>query len=215
MHSPTFFGIVLDMKTQAIIFDLDGTLWDATVPTAAAWSQILQQHGKTVNADTMRALCGLPMDEIMHRLELGERMALLPRLIEAEHRLIEQEGASLYPYVIETLHKLNAFFPLFIVSNCQDGYIQLFLRKYQLGPLFQDFECWGRTGRSKGENIRSLMERNALHSAVYIGDTRGDEQAAHQANIPFIHAAYGFGRAEAPQETINELKELVEVFLCR
>lgn len=203
------------MNTQAIIFDLDGTLWDASLPTAKAWSQILIPYEKNVDPAMMRALCGLPMDEIMHKLELGERMELLPELIEAEHHLIEQEGATLYPYMIETVQKLSTFYPLFIVSNCQDGYIQLFLRQYHLSHLFQDFECWGRTGLTKGENIRQLMKRNALRSAVYIGDTRGDEHAAMQAEVPFIHAAYGFGQADAPQETIKEIKELVEVFLCR
>lgn len=203
------------MKTQAIIFDLDGTLWDATLPTAKAWSDVLAKHGRSVDANTLRGLCGLPMDEIMRRLDLGDHMALLDELIEQEHRQIEQDGAALYPYVIETLHKLSTFYPLFIVSNCQDGYIQLFLRKYQIGYLFQDFECWGRTGASKGENIRRLMQRNDLHSAVYIGDTRGDEEAARVAGIPYIHAAYGFGEALDPQESIKEFKELVEVFLCR
>lgn len=104
----------------------------------------------------------------------------------------------------------------------------------------------GRTGKSKGENIKAVMERNGYCNAgslcnagilsaadnlstvenqcagaisakncVYIGDTAGDEAAAHAAGIPFIYAAYGFGSANNPDAVIhnfNELPEILEKF---
>lgn len=54
------------------------------------------------------------------------------------------------------------------------------------------------------------MERNQLKSAVYVGDTEGDENAAHTAGIPFIHAAYGFGKAKNPEGRIQSLSNLIE-----
>lgn len=41
--------------------------------------------------------------------------------------------------------------------------------------------------------IRLLMKKHSCKSAVYIGDTDGDCKAARKADIPFVHAAYGFG----------------------
>ncbi len=38
-----------------------------------------------------------------------------------------------------------------------------------------------------------LISRFGLKKPVYVGDTAGDEKAAHLAGIDFIHAAYGFG----------------------
>ena len=35
-----------------------------------------------------------------------------------------------------------------------------------------------------------------------------DEEAAGAAGIPFVHAAYGFGRAERPVGTIESLSQL-------
>lgn len=86
---------------------------------------------------------------------------------------------------------------VFIVSNCQSGYIELFLKKTGLAPYVTDTECFGDTGMKKAENIRLVVARNGLQQPVYVGDTKGDEEAAHEAGVPFVHAAYGFGRARA------------------
>ena len=41
-----------------------------------------------------------------------------------------------------------------------------------------------------------------------VGDTGTDEEAARVAGIPFIHAAYGFGKTERPEAVIREIREL-------
>ena len=95
-----------------------------------------------------------------------------------------------------------------IVSNCQKGYIEAFLAAHGLGDFFEDFECSGRTGFTKGKNIRLVMERNRIKEAAYIGDTLLDYAAAREAGIPFVHAAYGFGYAESASFVIHSLWEL-------
>ncbi|MFR3320025.1 MAG: HAD family hydrolase [Lachnospiraceae bacterium] len=92
---------------------------------------------------------------------------------------------------------------VFIVSNCQSGYIELFLKKTGLAPYVTDTECFGDTGMKKAENIRLVVARNGLQLPVYVGDTKGDEEAAHAAGVPFVHAAYGFGRAGQPEAVIE------------
>ena len=97
---------------------------------------------------------------------------------------------------------------MFIVSNCQEGYVKAFLTSSGAADLFLDYEEWERTGLTKGENIRLVMERNGAAEAVYIGDTRKDEEATRKAGIPFIHARYGFGKAERPDGVIDAFTEL-------
>ena len=75
---------------------------------------------------------------------------------------------------------------------------------------FTDWECSGRTGLPKGENIRLVVERNHLQAPVYVGDTRLDYEAAQQAGVPFIHAAYGFGTIEGVT-AIHKPVELLEL----
>ena len=52
------------------------------------------------------------------------------------------------------------------------------------------------------------MERAKEKEAIYIGDTQGDEKETHLAGLPFIHAAYGFGKANNPEGVINDFSEL-------
>ena len=64
------------------------------------------------------------------------------------------------------------------------------------------------TPLSKGENIRLVIQRNAIDRAVYVGDTQGDLDAADFAGIPFIRAAYGFGQVNRPVPEIPCLPDL-------
>ena len=102
--------------------------------------------------------------------------------------------------------------PLFIVSNCQSGYIEVFLDQNAWRGLFRDFECWGNTGRSKPDNLRALIERNTLRRPVLIGDGAGDEEAAIACGVPFIFASYGFGGCHRMQATLANFGELEGLF---
>ena len=56
-----------------------------------------------------------------------------------------------------------------------------------------------------------VARRRGLHSPVYVGDTAMDEESAAEAGVPFIHAAYGFGRAAAPLAVIHSPLELLDI----
>ena len=73
------------------------------------------------------------------------------------------------------------------------GYIEAFLEAHGLASYFADYEHPGRTGLSKGENIRLVMERNGVRHGVYVGDAQVDLEGARFARIPFLWARYGFG----------------------
>ena len=106
------------------------------------------------------------------------------------------------------LEILSKKYYLYIVSNCQKGYIEAFLHAHHLEKYFKDIEMSGRTGKDKGHNILLLMERNHIQEAVYIGDTHGDQEASRFAGIPFIFASYGFGNVTHPDKVIKSFKEL-------
>ena len=52
------------------------------------------------------------------------------------------------------------------------------------------------------------MKRNHLNKAVYVGDTESDRIAAQTAGLPFIYAAYGFGKPKSFQAVIHSPQEL-------
>ena len=133
-----------------------------------------------------------------------------------EEALEENQQDICYPDVREVIKQLAKTYDLYIVSNCQCGYIEQFLRKTQLEAYIKDIECFGNTGKNKGENIRLLVKRNSLKAPVYIGDTKGDCDASKEAGVPFIFASYGFGNViEYEYEyaaKIGEMKDLLTLF---
>ena len=200
---------------DSIIFDLDGTLWDSTETIAVAWQQALDQLGmdsSKMTAETVRGLAGMPYDAIYDKLfpelEGEERDRLQKLCARLELETLKERGGVLYPEVKETLDYLKGKYKLAIVSNCQSGYIETFLEHHSLHAYFNDHECYGNNGISKGENILEVIRRNKLQRAVYIGDTTGDYEASQKAQVPFILAAYGFGTVEAEVESIDQFSDL-------
>ncbi|HOO27792.1 MAG TPA: HAD-IA family hydrolase, partial [Lachnospiraceae bacterium] len=126
-----------------------------------------------------------------------------------EHAFLEKEAGVLYPKLAETLAALAKRYPLFIVSNCQAGYIELFLKKTGFGEYFRDFTCPGDTGEMKAENIMLIAKRNKLNAPVYVGDTQLDADACAQAGVRMVYASYGFGIVKCPDYVINTPSELL------
>ena len=69
------------------------------------------------------------------------------------------------------------------------------LKKYNFEKYFID-SANAANGKTKAENIRYIVEKHNLINPVYVGDTIKDYQSSNEANVPFIHASYGFGKVE-------------------
>ncbi|SDI85094.1 HAD family hydrolase [Chryseobacterium jejuense] len=191
------------MKYKNLIFDLDGTLWDSRATIIKIWNDVLNKHQliqQELKADDMNQYMGLLAHDILKDMLPGvsdqQIQELLSEVVARENEVLGIQGGILYPGVEETLKSLVSTHNLFIVSNCQDGYIEAFLEYYQFSNLFVDFESHGRTQKPKAENIQLLMERNGLsiEDSVYIGDTQTDYDSASSNNLPFIFCEFGFGK---------------------
>lgn len=203
---------------QGIIFDMDGTLWDSAQGVAKAWNQVIQKRGiqrELLTESDIHGVMGKTMtviaDILFPMVEEQARTDLLRECCAAENAYLSRHGGVLYPKLEETLKVLKERYPLYIVSNCQSGYIESFLSYYDLGKYFTDTECFGNNGMQKGENIALLARRNDLVQAVYVGDIQGDYDASMQAGVGFIHAAYGFGTINQPVPKIDAFEELPKV----
>ena len=202
------------MRFDGIIFDIDGTLWDSCEAVCESWrSSLLRRRGcaDAPGIAAVRSIMGMTPDEISERLfgRFGARAReVFDELSEDECAYLAAHGASVYPGAEETLRALSKEYPLFIVSNCQRGYIEAFLASCGFGGCFSGRLCAGETGLGKAENLAALISAHALKRALFIGDTRGDEAAARSAGCAFIHAAWGFGDAEAPDAAAGSFFEL-------
>ena len=203
---------------KAVLFDLDGTLWDSGETVISAWNdaliaQGLEKYTKTVS--DMHSYMGktLPViaEMLLPDIPEKERMEIIGKCCKEEAKRLAVTGGKLYPELENTLKKLSGKYFLGIISNCQNGYIETFFNVHGLGYLFSDTECTGGTGLSKGENIALVIKRNNIDKAVYVGDTILDMQAADEAGVPFIHAAYGFGKPDRETEKIASISEILTV----
>ena len=206
-------------KEGILLFDLDGTLWDSSQEVADSWNVILREQLpeiKTLTKEDIMSVMGKTMEEIAQTVLAGYQGDNARQVFKNceiyENEYLTEHGAVLFPKVRETLENLRkAGYDMAVVSNCQSGYINAFYVSMKMSNLFCDMEEWGNTGKTKAENIRLVMERNNYSKAVYIGDTIKDERAAKDAQIPFIHAAYGFGTAEDADAVIYSIDELESV----
>ena len=203
---------------DSLIFDVDGTLWDSTEIVAKAWTGCLVREGidLIITAQRLKGLFGRLLPDIAKDLfpdrSEAEQLRLIDLCCQAEHEALMKTPAPLYPGMEETLHALAEKIPLFIVSNCQAGYIEVFLEGTGLGNLFQGHLCPGDTGLAKADNILIIKNRYHLSDPGYVGDTMGDFEACSQAHVPFIHAMYGFGQVPEAGYRIAMPEELKRLF---
>ncbi|MBO6136990.1 MAG: HAD family hydrolase [Lachnospiraceae bacterium] len=209
------------MRTDGIIFDIDGTIWDSTGIVADAWNEAAESTGYTdrrVSSEDLKGLFGKQMEEIVLALfpEVSdkERSRLLVVCRDKEQEYLQNDPCDgiAYPGICSTIESLSRDIPVFIVSNCQSGYIELVCEKLLLGEYIKDSECYGDTQKGKAENLKLLCRRNGLKAPVYVGDTEGDRQACEEAGVPFIFASYGFGAPVKYDAKISSPEELLTLF---
>jgi len=204
-------------KFDGIILDIDGTIWNTTPIVAVAWNRAIKNCNfnqiKPVTAEILQKEFGKTMDVIAQDLwpELNsqQQKLLMKECCICEQEELENNQTDItYPSVIETIKKLSDSINFYIVSNCQDGYIELTMKKNNITSCIKDIECFGHSGKEKADNIADIVKRNNLKSPVYIGDTSGDQKACEKAGVPFIWASYGFGTSDNHLAKISIFSEL-------
>lgn len=201
---------------DSIIFDMDGTLWDAVDSYCAIWNATSDSLGisrRVTRADLLDGM-GQTLDRIINKVfghDFSLREPYLKALLKNEKEMTVKLGGRLYPGVAEGIARLSEKFRLLMVSNCGADGLKNFLAFTGLGPYMTDTLTNGETGYDKAENISLIIKRNNLRNAVYVGDTAHDCESAHRAGIPMVYAAYGFGECHDADYTINSFPELLKL----
>ncbi len=203
---------------NALIFDIDGTLWDSRALVAQGYNLQLKDEGREdlfVTAEALKPLFGRVMtdiaDVLFASIPVPARYALMERCMVRENRFLQENPCQVgYPGVQETVRALRQrHLRLFIVSNSQKGYPELCIQKLGLTGLIEGHLCFGDTGTAKGQTIARLMGHYGLTDCAYVGDTQGDCDAAGEAGIPFLWAAYGFGQVSRYDGKLNRFSDLL------
>lgn len=201
---------------DSIIFDLDGTLWNASPTSALAWSQVAAEHSIDVILDeqAIKRVSGLPFDDCVDALfgAHARKISNLRKLLDgAEQKEIIDRGGKFYSGMQDAIMHLRQRYRLFLVSNCQEWYLNSFFQHSNLRESFQDWLCYGQSGRSKTDNIKEIVKRNSLQKPIYVGDTHWDQEAAFYSGAKFIFVKFGFGSVNVSCPSVETFEELVEL----
>lgn len=206
-------------KPDSIIFDMDGTLWDAVDTYAQSWNIIFEQKNinRVIERHHLMNMMGWEGKKVVAALlpeySEDEGMEIYTTVTTLRSDILPKMGGQLYDGVIEGLRQLSARYPLFILSNCAKGHIRLFMDWAGINEYITDEFAYGVNRMPKHHNIALLQQKHHLKNPVYVGDTEGDGQQSRLAGIPFVFVSYGFGKTDDYDVKFDDFTSLTKYFL--
>ncbi|MBR3210483.1 MAG: HAD family hydrolase [Bacilli bacterium] len=204
------------MSKKAILFDLDGTLWDSTKQTVISFHRIIKEKNiEFISEERIKNNFGNNKEEtiknLFPNLSYQEGEKLLNEIDEDIIKNLNMSCDCIYEGVKEVLEKLHKDYQLFIITNnSHKTYIEAFLKGGNFSNFFKDYIAASAIPISKSEAIKKLMNENEIEKGIYVGDTKKDRDAAKAANVPFIQCLYGFGEDLKEIYKIDNIQELPE-----
>ena len=83
------------MLDKAIIFDLDGTLWDASIEIEQVWKEVAENYNIKINQEKLKQIMGFTKDEIIEYLFKGnvkEGNEFITKCQENENKYLKKNG---------------------------------------------------------------------------------------------------------------------------
>jgi len=206
-------------KPDSLIFDMDGTLWDAVDSYVMSWNEgaKIENIDRVFTRSDLDHVMGWERGKVLPYMFPDKTVAEQERIYGTINRcraaIIPKYGGVLYDGVREGIIELASQYKLFIVSNCPKGLIVEFMRWAGLQEYFVDEMAHGVNSMPKHHNIKLLMEKHHLKNPYYIGDTNGDSIDSETANIPFVLVTYGFGSTDKFDLKFIDFKSLTSHFI--
>ncbi len=204
---------------DSIIFDMDGTLWNATESYAKIWNATCNSFGveAAFSGGDLVHYMGMSLEQIMMNL-LGDELPVsndvfLTRLGEYENMMMPSLGGVLYPGVKECLEKLHGKFRLFMLSNCSPRGLRNFVNFTGTAHLFEGLLTQGERPVEKCDNLLYMVSEYSLKHPTYVGDTQADCDQCHAASLPFTYATWGFGNCINPEWKFSTIEDMTTSFL--
>ena len=205
--------------TDALIFDMDGTLWDAVNSYCAIWDACFEKFGveRRVAREELLRLMGLSLSEIYREIA-GEPPVIAPEIYipvleKLEKEMMPRLGGEPFPGVREGLKQLSEKYSVFLLSNCGENGLRDMMNHVGIKDYVTEAVTFGSTKRPKDENLIYIKDKYALKNPVYVGDTQSDCASTHKAGLPFVFASYGFGTCESPDLSFESFEDLTEFFM--
>lgn len=201
----------LETSIECVLFDLDGTLIDTAPDFTLVVNRLLAEHGKdalsheTIHLNVSNGARALVKNAFAIDETHDDFADLLQRLLDLYFDQLDATAATLYPGLDDLLTQLEEQnIPWGIVTNKPEKYSVRLLEKLRLSSRCSVLVCPDHVSETKPhpEPIFLALEKLGCDSerCVYIGDHIRDIQAAKNADVIAIAAAYGYLAADAKVE---------------
>lgn len=199
----------------AILFDLDGTLLDTASDIAQALTRSFADRGWTApGAEVVRTMIGKGASVLVERaceaqglgVDRSTRADLVQQFLD-HYAALEAAGESTarpYRGVCEGLMALQQRgVPMAVVTNKAHRLSVSLLRHVELAPHFQ-LVVGGDTCERRKPDPQPLQWACAQlgidpSSALMVGDSLNDVQAARAAGMPVVCVPYGYNEGRDPR----------------
>ncbi|MBX7259016.1 MAG: HAD hydrolase-like protein [Candidatus Hydrogenedentes bacterium] len=203
-------------RRGTIIFDVDGTLFQAGLVTAPAIQKSFRENGLVPPCvETISTWYGKPVEAYHAWLASLCPPDLVRRIIADTDRyeleFIASDG-KLYPGVPEVLNTLRAqgFF-LATSSNAPQDYFDTVVDTQGLRPYIDLPLCRGTQFRDKTEIVAAILDRVPVRPVIVIGDRSDDVDSAHAHGAFAVASLYGFGSREELRDADAFVQEVIEI----
>lgn len=210
------------MNFDTLIFDLDGTLLDASPDIAAATNYILRQIGwPELPVETVASYIGGGAEALWRRVLGDQADTLMPTVLQpfidryAAYPCVE---SSLYPGAPDLLQFLqSAGVRMAIATQKGEKITANILKELDIAGYFSVVVGPESVSRRKPdpESVLLILDRlrSQPHKALMIGDTAADILAGRSAMVHTCAVTYGYGRkaeleAAQPDYVISQLLDL-------
>ena len=208
---------------QALIFDMDGTLFRTGTVLEPALEEVfdhLREKGLwegVTPIEGYRRIMGAPLPRVWQTL-MPEHSDEVRRVTDEYflQRLIARIStgrAALYPHVEELFAALKAQgYALYIASNGLRAYLEAIVGYYGLDRWVDEvFSIEDIQSLDKGELVGFALKKHGIDRAVMVGDRLSDIKAARANGLTAIGCRFDFSQEEELQQADFVVDDLLEV----
>ncbi len=205
---------------NTIIFDLDGTLFKSESTFVEAVKRVCASRGiKTPEESGIKSFIGFTMEEVCEHIFGGnftqDKLSEIAMEISREEKNALLSHGKLYEGVIDILDRLlEEDMTLCICSNGRSEYVHTVLSTFGIKEYFSVIKPRVE-GLNKSQLIKQILDETMSSSAMVVGDTNFDMDAAHDTGCLAIGVTYGYGEnlvsdfiAHSPSEVYNIIKKI-------
>lgn len=210
---------------KAIIFDMDGTLFQTNLILEPALEQTfhyLRENGQWSDdtpIEQYRQIMGVPLNVVWETLcpqySDEQREQINEYFQQALIDQIQQGNGALYAGVESTLQKLSANHSLYIASNGQTAYLQAIVAYYRLDRWIKNtysIDCISTNNKS--DLVRQIMKEQQIHSGFVVGDRASDFHAALDNNLTSIAVNFDFAQEDEMKMAHFIVDDFTHILYC-